>query len=130
MCESNFKTTHLLTFKAGDTETVFLNLRDSNGDVINVPLGTVPLLGIKKSIGDYEFIIPQKVGVISTYTEDTPYTLAFSFSSSDTQDLLYYDNKKRNKVEYVYDVELDESGSITTIVSGEIFISRSVTGVV
>jgi len=129
MCE-NLKTTHLLTFKAGDTEEVYLNLRDSDGAVIEVPAGTVPLLGIKKYVGDSVYIIPQKTGVVSAFAEETPYTISFSFTSEETLGLLYYDNKKRNEVTYTYDVELDAGSSITTVVSGDVFISRSVTGVV
>jgi len=129
MCE-NLKTTHLLNFKAGDTETVHLNLRDSAGDVIEIPAGTVPLLGIKKYVGDSVYIIPQKVGVVAAFAEETPYTLTFTFTSEETLGLLYYDNKKRNEVDYVYDVELAAGGDIMTILSGDVFVSRSVTGVV
>ena len=70
----------------GDTLSLRLNLRDSNGALVDVNVaGNVIRMGIKEDELDESYVIPVKTATLYTYAEGTQeYTIEFNFSSADT----------------------------------------------
>ena len=121
---------YALEFVSGDKEVVRLNVRDTDGNIIDVSTGTAATLGIKKRITDTEFLIPEKAATMYAYDALTqPYTMEFIFSSDDTTAILNYGNKVRTKLKCVYDVEVTTTAlgtdERTTILAGTLDIGRS-----
>ena len=123
-------TDHPLAFTSGDTEFVRLKLKDSDYVAINLLAGFTCSLGIKKKVTDTEYVVPEKFATF--YATEEPFTIEFKFTSTETSDLLSYTGKVKQDAKFRYDIELIDSSQspseITTILSGELFVSKSVAG--
>lgn len=125
--------TYTLYMVAGDTEFVRFNLKDANGDIIDVSNGRTLVMGIKRKTLDTTFLIPEKTATTYVYNELTqPYTVEFEFSSDETVDILNYEGKVRGSLLCKYDVEMHDTylgeDDITTVLQGDLDIKRSIAG--
>ena len=122
-----------LNWVAGDTEVIRLNVKDELGNVLDVGEDYNCTIGIKRAIADEEFIIPEKQAVMSTYhATNNPISIEFTFTPDETVALLNYNGKDRRKLVCVFDMELERTTlyneSTTTILTGSITITRSISG--
>jgi len=120
-------------FIAGDTEFIRLVVKDEDGAVIDVSTDVSIVMGIKRKALDDAFIVPEQEGTTFVYDVNTQtYTIEIKFSSDDTVAILNYDSKERKKLTAYYDIELHNThlgaDEITTILSGDFTISRSISG--
>jgi len=120
---------------AGDTYVLRFNLKDSDGTVIPVDTDTVIKFGIKEYISSDTFVIPEKTATTYTYDENNQtYTVEYIFTSDDTLDILYFNDKVRSHLKCVYDIEMHRThfadNSRFTVLHGELKIKRSIAGAV
>ena len=119
-----------LGLKAGDTELIRLILEDDNGAVVDLTSGYTGTLGIKRKVSDTSFIIPEIAVVF--HSIERGYTLEVVMDSADTLEALNYQDKERESVKHHYDIEVyDTFNDVrTTVLMGDMNISRSIAGVV
>ena len=128
-------TNYELVFIAGDDEYIRMNVKDETGNFIPVDTDVTVKMGIKEFISSTEFIIPEEIATTYIYDADSqPYTIEFAYSSADTISILGYNGKKRSYLDCVYDIELHNThlgqNDITTILSGNLKVRRSIAGAV
>ena len=126
-------TNYTLDLIAGDTEYIRLNIKDENGEVLDVSSDYICTLGIKRKELDSEFIIPEITSTMYEYdVYEQPYSVEFKLESDDTIDLLNYNGKERKSLKCYYDIELYNTflgvNERTTLVSGPLNIARSISG--
>ena len=129
----NTNTDYSIELVAGDTEYIRLNVRDANGDIIDVSSDNTCTLGIKRKVLDTTFLIPEVAATMYAYDEyEQPYSIEFKLTNDDTAALLNYDGKERKKLKCYYDVELYNTflgvNERTTLLAGTIEITRSISG--
>ena len=90
-------------------------------------------MGIKRNPLDSEFIVPEVIG--TTYVYDAlnqTYTIEIKFEDVDTVAILNYHGKLRKSLKCYYDIELHNThlgaDERTTILAGDLTISRSIAG--
>jgi len=120
-----------IEFKAGDTEYLRLNIKDGDGNPMQVGSDYTCIIGIKRKITDTEFIVPEKMAAMYNYSEFIqPHSIEFKFTDVETVALLNYNGKLRKSLIAYYDVELTHTvtGDVSTILSGVLSITRSIGG--
>ena len=118
---------------SGDTEYIRLNIKDSNGDIVDLSQSTSCRIGIKRHAMDGTFIVPEKMATMYAYDEyEQPFSIEFKFEAADTTALLNYNGKERKRLECYYDIELTitdvAEDEISTILQGKLVVSRSISG--
>lgn len=109
-----------ITWTSGDTSYLELFYNDSDGNPIDLT-GASIAMGIKLKRTDTSCVLPTK---FATWDSETNQIL-FTFYPYETTNMLA---EGKTKMTFYYDVEISTSGGeITTILSGKIYLNRSIT---